>query len=153
MNKVGEVPVLQELSLVEKTEVKSSLLIQDFNCNIRRVAESDMTELLSTHILIHITRQKGRGMNISEGAWKLQVTVNLCFEALTKQRTVQEGILGRNYYVCKDKQKEKGKDYCGGRGEQERRQKLNVVDKIQKERQDANKSRVKLLSRKMTSGR
>ena len=41
---------------MEKKEVKSSFLIQDFNCNIRRVAESDTTEPLSPHILIYITR-------------------------------------------------------------------------------------------------
>ena len=72
---------VQELPLLEKTEVKTSLLIQDFNCNIRRVAESDTTESLSIYLLIYITRQKGRGMNISEGD----------FQSLERNNNLSEG--------------------------------------------------------------
>lgn len=62
-------PVFSRSLVVEETDVKSSLLIQDFSCNVR-----------------------GKHPNPSECARKLPVTVNLCSEAFTKQSKYQKGL-------------------------------------------------------------
>lgn len=74
---------------MEETDVKSSLLIQDFSCNVR-----------------------GKHPNPSECARKLPVTVNLCSEAFTKQSKYQKGL--QESLLAKTREREKVGIIVGG---------------------------------------
>lgn len=109
---------------MEETDVKSSLLIQDFSCNVR-----------------------GKHPNPSECARKLPVTVNLCSEAFTKQSKYQKGL--QESLLAKTREREKVGIIVGG-GTVGERMRFNTEQEGKAD--DTHESPGKFSRRKRTSG-